>query len=121
VKKFLFTILLFALAAVACQSDSTEITKNAVPEVASTTPKTEPSKPQNKNYDGKGVVTKINLKQSSVELNHEKIEGLMEPMIMEFNVANKADLEKLNVGDKVDFVLEFKDWNEKIISIKKAQ
>ena len=85
------------------------------------TPNTAPSIPKDGNYDGKGVVTKINMELGSVELNHENIPGLMEPMIMEFFVKDKKILEGLKVGDKVDFVVEYKHPQEVITSIKKAQ
>lgn len=78
-----------------------------------------PDQTKNKTYNGKGVVTKINLELVSVELNHEEIEGLMPAMIMEFYVRNKSDLEALQVGDKVDFVLEYDQGKETIISIRK--
>ena len=71
-------------------------------------------------FDGKGVVTKINLELVSVELDHEEIKGLMPKMQMEFYVKEKSELEKLKVGDKVDFVIEDNAGAEQIISIKKA-
>ena len=74
-----------------------------------------------KNYNGKGVVTKINLELVSVELNHEEIKGLMPKMIMEFYVSEKAELEKLKVGDQVEFVLEDDAGAERIVSIKKTR
>lgn len=72
-------------------------------------------------FNGKGVVTKINLELVSVELDHEAIEGAMPAMIMEFYVKEKSEIEVLKVGDKVEFVLEENFGQEKIISIKKIQ
>lgn len=72
-------------------------------------------------FDGKGVVTKINLELVSVELDHEEIKGLMPKMTMEFYVKEKSELEKLKVGDAVDFVLEDNAGAEQITSIKKAK
>lgn len=74
-----------------------------------------------KTFDGKGTVTKINLELVSVELDHEEIKGLMPKMQMEFYVKEKSELERLNVGDKVDFVLEDNAGAEQIIRIKKAK
>ena len=119
----IYILFTFILAVSGCQQDASKINNQAVPpvETASRTPTPPPpSTPQNKNYAGKGVVTKINLELVSVEVDHEKIEGLMPAMIMEFFVTKKAELEKLKVGDKVDFVIEYKDGQEKIVSIKKA-
>ena len=111
-----FILFISILAVSSCQQN-TAVTKQPV----SATPVPTSSVPKNGNYNGKGIVTKINLKDVSVELNHEKIEGLMEPMIMEFFVTKKEELEKLKVGDKVEFVIEYKDGQEKINSIKKAE
>lgn len=72
-------------------------------------------------FNGKGVVTKINLELGSVELDHEAIEGAMPAMIMEFYVKEISEIEVLKVGDKVEFVLEENFGQEKIISIKKIQ
>ena len=74
-----------------------------------------------KRFDGKGVVTKINLEKGSVELDHEEIKGSMPAMIMEFYVTDKRELEPLKVGDKVEFVLEEDRGQEKLTSIKKIQ
>jgi Cu(I)/Ag(I) efflux system protein CusF len=72
-------------------------------------------------FNGKGVVTKVNLELVSVELDHEEIKGLMPKMTMEFYVREKSELEKLKIGDAVDFVLEDNAGTEQIISIKKAK
>jgi Cu/Ag efflux protein CusF len=74
-----------------------------------------------KTFDGEGVITKINLELVSVELDHEEIKGLMPKMTMEFYVKEKSELERLKVGDKVDFVLEVDAGAEQIISIEKAK
>lgn len=78
-------------------------------------------KPKIRTFDGKGVVTKINLELVSVEIKHEEIKGLMPAMQMEFYVKEKSQLEPLKVGDQVDFVLEDNAGSEQIISIKKAK
>ena len=78
-----------------------------------------PDKTKIKTYDGKGVVTKINLELVSVELDHEEIKGLMPKIIMEFYVSDKKMLDKLKIGDKVSFVLEDNAGAERIIEIKK--
>lgn len=111
----------------ACQQNLSE-TKNQNAEsspAVSPAPNAAPSatfdKAQVKTFNGKGTVTKINLELVSVEIDHEEIKGLMPKMIMEFFVKEKAELEVLKIGDKVDFVLEDKAGQEKIISIKKAK
>ena len=77
--------------------------------------------PKNGDYNAKGIVTKINLEAGSVELDHEDIPGLMPRMIMEFYVTEKKLLDGLKVGDKVDFVIRYKDHTETITDIKKAK
>ena len=113
----IFIIFVLLLAFQACQQTK----PTTKPTTATATPVPSTTVPKNGNYDGKGVVTKINLKDVSVEMDHEEIAGLMPPMRMEFYVREKAQLEKLAVGDKVEFVLEYKDGQENIVSIKKAE
>jgi Cu/Ag efflux protein CusF len=55
----------------------------------------------------------------SVELDHDEIKGIMPAMRMEFYVKDKAMLNGLKAGDKVDFVLEDKAGAEMIVEMKK--
>jgi Cu/Ag efflux protein CusF len=59
----------------------------------------------NKPYPGTGVVALINKKEGWIEINHEDIKDLMPAMQMEFNVKDKSLLDKVNVGDRVDFTI----------------
>lgn len=102
------------------------INENAVPPPNTSVSPAKPpastsSMPMEGNYNGKGTVTKIDLNPGSVELNHENIEGLMPAMQMEFYVTDKALLKGLAVGDKVDFVIEYKGGRETINSITKTK
>lgn len=123
-KQIFFIILLISVIS-ACQQNAAETkSQNAKPtQTVATEPSImrtpPPDQSKVKTYKSKGVVTKINLEIVSVELNHEKIEDLMPAMIMEFYVKEKSELEVLKVGDKVDFVLEDNQGQERIISIKK--
>jgi Cu/Ag efflux protein CusF len=114
-----------ALAGVSCSSPS--VTNNGAAPQAGTALTSSPSPvpttmtPKNGDYDGKGVVTKINLELGSVEMDHEDIPGVMPPMRMEFYVTDKKTLDGLKVGDKVDFVLRYKDHTETIVDIKKSK
>ena len=114
-------ILVILVLISACQQNSAETKpQNSKPtQTANVAPTLDNSKA--KTYKSKGVVTKINLELVSVELNHEKIEDIMPAMIMEFYVKEKSELEVLKVGDKVEFILEDNQGQEKIISIKKIQ
>jgi Cu/Ag efflux protein CusF len=113
----IFILLILILTAFDCGKS----TANKPARTDSATPAPTTSTPKNGNYNGKGVVTKINLKDVSVEMDHEEIVGLMPAMRMEFYVREKAELEKLSVGDKVEFVVEYKDGQENIVGIKKTQ
>jgi Cu/Ag efflux protein CusF len=85
-----------------------------------TTSKPAPT-PKNGDYDGKGVVTKINMELGSVEVSHEEIKDLMPAMTMEFFVSDQKMLEGLKSGDKVEFVIRYKDRNETIVRITKTK
>ena len=93
------------------------------PSLVATSPSPAPTSitPKNGDYDAKGVVTKVNLDGGSVEMDHEEIVGVMPAMRMEFYVSDKKFLDGLAVGDKVDFVLRYKDHTETVVNIKKAK
>lgn len=110
----------FLLAVSACEKSASETKPQNVVK-SSPTPLAAPSIPKDGNYDGKGEVTKINLELGSVELKHEDMPGLMPAMQMEFFVKDKAILKEIKVGDRVDFVVEYKHPQETIISITKAK
>ena len=122
-RKFLiFTLFVFCFAFLACEKSVSETKPQNVKaaQTAAATPIPTPSIPKDGNYDGKGTVTKINNELGSVEVNHEDIKDLMPAMQMEFYVKDKALLKGLAVGDKVDFVIEYKHPTEIISAIKKA-
>ena len=117
--KFLLIILSVLPAFSACQKPGIEANQPVQTNKAANSAKNANSKART--FNGTGKVTKINLELVSVELDHEKIEGLMPEMIMEFYVTEKSELEKLKVGDEVSFVLEENMGQEKIISIEKIK
>jgi Cu/Ag efflux protein CusF len=135
-RDFIFLIIICSSLFSACQQSAPETkpqnkpqnarptqTSSATPAPATpanAAPTSTPDRFRIQNYNGRGTVTKINLEMVSVELNHEEIEGLMPAMRMEFFVKEKTELEKLSVGDKVEFVLEYNAGAETIIRIKKA-
>ena len=120
--KFLIvTLFALSLAFSACRKNVSETKPMdiSVPPVAE--PLVTPIMPKDGNYNAKGKVTKINMELGSVEIDHEEIKDLMPAMQMEFFVKDKEMLKGLKVGDKVDFVIEYKHPQETITSIKKAQ
>jgi Cu/Ag efflux protein CusF len=72
-----------------------------------------------KNYNGRGVIKKIDVAGGSIVIDHEDIGDYMVAMEMPFPVVNKKILDGLKVGDKVSFVLETGVGVERIISIRK--
>jgi Cu/Ag efflux protein CusF len=80
-----------------------------------------PAPPKDGEYFGKGTITKIDLGIGSVELDHEAVPGLMPAMQMEFYVTDKASLNGLALGDKVDFTILYKAGTETITKIGKTK
>jgi len=127
--KLLFFIALLTTLLCSCGSDP--VANNApaakptpLPSIAapvSATPASTRSIPKDGDYNAKGVVTKINVEGGSIEINHEDIKDMMTAMQMEFFVSDKKLLNGLKVGDKVNFVLRYKDPTETIVDIKKVQ
>jgi Cu/Ag efflux protein CusF len=110
-------IILSALLILGCTNKPASINVNT----PKPTPVPAPSVIKNGEYPGKGKITKINIELGSVEMDHEEIKGVMPPMRMEFYVTDKKMLDRLTLGDNVDFTLLYKDGTEKISSIKKTQ
>jgi Cu/Ag efflux protein CusF len=52
---------------------------------------------------GEGIVRAVDPVANRVTLDHGEIPGMMEPMLMEFDVANAALLDGLEPGDTVRF------------------
>ena len=119
----IFTAIL-SFGAAACAGDPGNTGNVPLPKTTHPSPTAAPTAmptPKNGDYPGKGVVTKIDNNLGSVELDHEEIVGVMPPMLMEFFVSEKALLKGLNLGDKIDFMLRYKDGSEIIVGIKKVQ
>ncbi|CAN5476639.1 hypothetical protein BH10ACI3_BH10ACI3_08320 [soil metagenome] len=123
--KTTLTIIVAAIISIslACSKPDAKLENKPVSTPATVTPApaATASKPKDGNYPAKGTVIKIDLKASTVELKHDDIPGLMPAMQMMFNVRDKTQLDGLKVGDKVDFVLEYKDPTETVTSIKKTE
>ena len=67
---------------------------------------------------GVGVVLSVDAQNSTVELKHGDIPGMMPAMEMMFDVRDKTQLQNLKSGDKVEFTLEENEnREEKIVQI----
>ena len=132
--KLLLGYALFSIAFAACQGAAPPSPNQILKPSAATSPaalsansasvapgaSTSNTTTKIRTFDGKGVVTKINLELGSVALDHEEIKGFMAAMEgMEFYVSDKKMLANLKIGDRVDFVLEDNAGAERIISIRK--
>lgn len=74
----------------------------------------------NKPYPGTGVVTIIKRDEGWIEINHEEIKDLMPAMQMEFWVKDKNLLDKVSVGDRVDFTIIEMKKGEYLTDIKRS-
>jgi Cu/Ag efflux protein CusF len=78
-----------------------------------------PTPVMNKPYPGTGVVASINKQEGWIEINHEDIKDLMPAMQMEFNVKDKSLLDKVSVGDRVDFTIVETEKGEYLTEINR--
>jgi len=79
-----------------------------------------PSPVFDKPYPGAGVIMLINRKEGWVEIKHEEIKGLMPAMTMEFWLKNRSLVDKISVGDRVDFTVVETRKGEYLTKLKKA-
>lgn len=66
----------------------------------------------------RGVVMKVDAANKSATIDAEKIEGWMEPMTMEYPVANPDDLSKLKPGNKITATVNVRDLNYSLSNIQ---
>jgi Cu/Ag efflux protein CusF len=79
-----------------------------------------PSPVFDKPYPGTGVIMIINRKEGWVEIKHEEIKGLMPAMTMEFWLKNRSLVDKVSVGDRVNFTIVETRKGEYLTKLKKA-
>jgi Cu/Ag efflux protein CusF len=118
----LLTIVMFT----ACNSRPPIVEKTVTPAPTppasvATGPQGYPSPILDHPYPATGVVTIINKKEGWIEINHDDIVGLMPAMQMEFWVKDKSLLDRVKVGDKVDFVVIETTKGEYLTDIKKKE
>jgi Cu/Ag efflux protein CusF len=73
-----------------------------------------------KPYPGTGIVKILNLKEGWVQIDHEEIKDLMPAMIMEFWVRDPSIMKRVQVGDKVDFVVVEDSKGQYLTELKRA-
>jgi Cu/Ag efflux protein CusF len=72
-----------------------------------------------KTFSARGVIKGINKEKQKVTIDHEKIDGYMDAMTMDFYVPDRALLDTINTGDKVQFTLKNEAGIEAITELKK--
>jgi len=111
-------ILSISIAACSSSQRNVNVRVNApVPTPAATVA----SVPQNGDYQGRGKITRIDVKGGSVELDHEAITGAVPAMKKEYLVSDKAMLNGLKLGDEVNFTLRYNSGQETITAISKQK
>ena len=70
-------------------------------------------------YNGIGAIKSIDREKAKLTIDHEDIKGYMSAMEMDFLVRDVTLLEKLGVGDKVEFQLE--RTGEKVVITKMSK
>lgn len=70
-------------------------------------------------FQGKGLVKAINKDKQKITLDHEAIKDYMEPMVMDFSVAEKSMFDNITIGDKVEFTLKHEAGIDTITEIRK--
>lgn len=68
--------------------------------------------------DVAGRVIGVDAEQSTVKVHHERIEGLMEAMVMDLPVAGSVSLEALQPGDAIRFDLARSDGTYEVVGIR---
>jgi Cu/Ag efflux protein CusF len=116
-----FLLITLAMAFLSCQKQPP--VRVELHPASSPTPLTGPAgfppPVMNKPYAGTGVVASINKKEGWIEINHEDIKDLMPAMQMEFNVRAKSLLDKVKVGDRVDFTIVETEKGEYLTEINR--
>jgi len=70
-------------------------------------------------FEGTGVVRNITPSKTFIVIEHGAIEGFMGAMTMPFPLSDEKLLKGIEIGDDVDFGLEFDGQNVSVIALKK--
>jgi Cu/Ag efflux protein CusF len=103
--RYLLTMMLLSLVVLACGSGDAPPADEAEPAQEATTAE-ESAEPQY--FQGIGVIESIEWEPPSVTIAHEDIPGFMNAMTMSFEVLEAGQLETVEVGQTVDFVVVVK-------------
>ena len=73
----------------------------------------------NPNYNVTGVILEKDLDKRVFKIDHDRIPGFMEPMIMDLNVHKKVNMNSFNNLDSVSFNLIITEDSHYTINFKK--
>ena len=73
----------------------------------------------NPNYEVTGVIINKDIPNRIMKIDHDKIEGFMEPMVMDLNIHNKVNMDKIEIMDSVSFTLIITEDSHYTINFKK--
>jgi Cu/Ag efflux protein CusF len=73
-----------------------------------------------KTYEAVGVVVSVDLENSYITINHEKITGFMAAMAMPFSIADTTILKGFQKGDKINFTIEVTESKFVVTKIEKV-
>jgi Cu/Ag efflux protein CusF len=81
--------------------------------------------PQEKHYKLSGTIVTINKDKGSLNIDADDIPGFMDAMTMPYDVKNKAEIDKVGVGDKITADLVVPDrgsyYIQNIVVVQKAK
>jgi protein SCO1/2 len=86
---------------------------------ASPTPKEDSSQPT-KQYKIHGEIVSLDPEGNLAKIRHQKIEGWMEAMTMEFPVKDPAEYKNLHTGECIDATVNVQDLSFWIDQVKQA-
>ena len=73
----------------------------------------------NTHYEVTGVILDKKISDRVLKIDHDRIEGFMEPMIMDLNVHKRVDMNKIEIMDSVKFNLVITEDSHYTIKFKK--
>jgi Cu/Ag efflux protein CusF len=71
-------------------------------------------------YESRGEVREVRRDEGRVLIAHEEIPGFMDAMTMGFDVPDAALLERLEVGQVIDFRIEYDGRRARIVAFQTA-
>lgn len=110
--RWILSLMLLGMFAMACGSGEAPPAGESEPAQESTTAEDSAGAQY---FQGVGVIESIEWEPPSVTIAHEDIPGFMNAMTMSFEVLEAGELETVEVGQTVDFVVVVKEDGSYVI------